>query len=70
MTFEEWESAGKKLGSMEREFARSAWEAATIAEREACLSAVQAADDCGCGVPCDCYSVGSAIYAIKARSNA
>ena len=36
------------------------------AERERCITAVKAADDCGCVVPCDCFSVGSAIYAIRA----
>lgn len=36
MTFEEWAADGKKLGGMELELARSAWDAATKAEREAC----------------------------------
>lgn len=44
----------------------TALRAALAAERKRCIAAVDAADDCGCGVPCDCYSVGTAIYAIKA----
>lgn len=44
-------------------------ELAQAAEREACIVAINAADDCDCGMPCDCFSSGSAVWAIKARSN-
>lgn len=29
-----------------------------------CIAAIRAADDCRCGVPCDCFGVGGAIAAV------
>lgn len=40
-----------------------------LAEREACLKAIDEAANCGCGVPCDCFGAGTAKRAIKSRSN-
>jgi hypothetical protein len=40
--------------------------AALAAERERCITAVRAADNCECGAPCDCFTVYTAIYAISA----
>ena len=37
------------------------------AERNEILKALRKADDCGCGVPCDCYSLGTATHVVKSR---
>jgi hypothetical protein len=42
MTFGQW-LTGKTLGSMELQFAKSAWEAATLAERQRCADVAEAA---------------------------
>ena len=36
------------------------------AERGRCAAAIHQADNCECGVPCDCFGAGSAIHAIRA----
>lgn len=67
MTFEDW-LTGKNLGSMELEFARDAWKAATKAEREACAKAVEATKK---RTYSDCSgSLDMAARAIRKRSNA
>lgn len=68
MTFEEfWNAQDAKFKNNNlREQIHDVWVAATNAAREACIAAIDAADDCGCGVPCDCFGAGGAIAAIKA----
>lgn len=53
--------------SYETQAAWEAWQESARQEREACIAVIQAADDCECGVPCDCFGAGSAIAAIRAR---
>jgi hypothetical protein len=55
-------------GHSKRRFRRLV-EIAQERERKACITAINAADDCDCGMPCDCFSSGSAVWAIKERSN-
>ena len=56
-------------GNSKRRF-RLLVEIAQESERKACIAAINAADDCDCGMPCDCFGSGAAIWAIKERSNA
>lgn len=44
-------------------------DAATAFERGECIEAIRQADDCECGVPCDCFGSASAIRAIKNRES-
>jgi hypothetical protein len=39
-------------------------------EREAILDAIDEADNCGCGIPCDCFGVSDARRVIKMRYTA
>ena len=69
MDFDEvWERIANLGYRPEKEAARLVWGAAVQVERQACIDAIKAADDCQCGVPYDCFGAGSAIAAIKARS--
>lgn len=67
MTFDEWWSAQEDDSQEIYDTARAAWQAATLAEREACLRAIDEIEDCGCGVPCDCLGLSDATFAIRAR---
>ena len=72
MEFDKWiksQRYGKCSNAVEMAM-RQAWEAGAKNEREKLLVDMDAADDCGCGVPCDCFTCQTAKYVIKARSNA
>lgn len=46
------------------------WSRAQESERQACVAAIDAANDCECGIPCDCFGAGAAKWVIMERSNA
>ena len=69
MTFEEWYGEQDFNTSNPEVFARLAWQAATLAERDACLRAIDDIEDCGCGVPCDCIGISDSKFAIRARGD-
>ena len=74
MTLEEFRNKMRPLSHYAKsELINAAWEEATKAGRKAgredCIAAIKAADDCGCGVPCDCFGASSAISVIRMLSN-
>ena len=85
MTFDEWWKNYCEFKPSDRVTyaAREAWNAgraffdcsdaireAIKAEREACIAEIDAANNCECGAPCNCFGASLAKLVITLRSNA